>query len=84
MHKCIGALPILIVVDFVLNEELRYLCAATGYFGSSPYLKPDNFPSNTTAAGLAEGLAAAHKAYGAPEYVLSATFVLSFHNLHFG
>ncbi|TCD62642.1 hypothetical protein EIP91_006595 [Steccherinum ochraceum] len=43
-----------------------YLHASTGYFGSSSHLTQENFPPNTTASGLAEGLAAAHKAYGVP------------------
>ncbi|KAH8082442.1 glutathione synthase [Cristinia sonorae] len=45
----------------------RYLHSSTGYFGSSPYLKSENFPPNSTTSGLAEGLAAAHRAYGVPE-----------------
>ncbi|KAH7928740.1 glutathione synthase [Leucogyrophana mollusca] len=44
----------------------RYLHASTGYFGVSPYLRADNFPPNDTTAGLAQGLAEAHKAYGVP------------------
>ncbi|KIM43057.1 hypothetical protein M413DRAFT_69714 [Hebeloma cylindrosporum] len=40
-----------------------YLLAATDYYNSSSYLKPDNFPSNDSIAGLAQGLAEAHKAY---------------------
>ncbi|TFK74734.1 glutathione synthase [Pluteus cervinus] len=42
----------------------RYLHATTGYYDLSPVLKEENFPPNQTTAGLAEGLAAAHKAYG--------------------
>ncbi|TRM62102.1 glutathione synthase [Schizophyllum amplum] len=45
----------------------RYLQHSSQYFGVSEHLKPDNFPSNETTAGLAEGLAAAHKAYGKPK-----------------
>ncbi|EGO23546.1 hypothetical protein SERLADRAFT_408898 [Serpula lacrymans var. lacrymans S7.9] len=44
----------------------RYLHAATGYYGLSPHLTPDNFPPNTTTAGLAQGLAEAHNAYAVP------------------
>ncbi|KAI0072192.1 glutathione synthase [Panus rudis PR-1116 ss-1] len=44
----------------------RYLAASTGFYGSSPYLSPENFPENKTTSGLAEGLAEAHKAYGVP------------------
>ncbi|RPD66201.1 glutathione synthase [Lentinus tigrinus ALCF2SS1-7] len=43
----------------------RYLAATTEYFNSSPYLKPDNLPPNETIAGLVEGLASAHRTYGA-------------------
>ncbi|GJE92569.1 glutathione synthetase [Phanerochaete sordida] len=42
----------------------RYLFKSTGYYGSSASLKEENFPANETTAGLAEGLAAAHAAYG--------------------
>ncbi|KAI0721033.1 glutathione synthase [Cerioporus squamosus] len=42
----------------------RYLAATTEYFNSSPYLTLENLPPNETIAGLAEGLVAAHKAYG--------------------
>ncbi|KAF7323690.1 Glutathione synthetase [Mycena kentingensis (nom. inval.)] len=41
-----------------------YLLAATGYFNAYPGLKAENFPANETTAGLVEGLAAAHAAYG--------------------
>jgi len=51
----------------VLRCIARYLCSSTDYFGSSPHLTRDNLPQNTTASGLAEGLAAAHKAYGVLE-----------------
>ncbi|KAI0088590.1 glutathione synthase [Irpex rosettiformis] len=44
----------------------RYLLKSTGYYGSSQYLKTENLPENHTTAGLAEGLVAAHKAYGVP------------------
>ncbi|KAF8964259.1 glutathione synthase [Flammula alnicola] len=44
-------------------ELHRYLLAATQYYNSSSYLRPDNFPSNNTISGLASGLAEAHKAY---------------------
>ncbi|TDL19686.1 glutathione synthase [Rickenella mellea] len=42
----------------------NYLYASTGYFNSSPYLKPENFPPNRTTAAVVEGLVAAHYAYG--------------------
>ncbi|EKM49834.1 uncharacterized protein PHACADRAFT_265549 [Phanerochaete carnosa HHB-10118-sp] len=42
----------------------RHLHKTTGYYGSSSLLKEENFPANETATGLAEGLAAAHAAYG--------------------
>ncbi|KAF5382619.1 hypothetical protein D9615_002766 [Tricholomella constricta] len=42
----------------------RYLQASTQYYNTSPHLRLENFPENDTIAGLAEGLAAAHKAYG--------------------
>ncbi|KDQ49237.1 hypothetical protein JAAARDRAFT_143710 [Jaapia argillacea MUCL 33604] len=45
----------------------NYLRASTGYYDSSPYLKAENFPENRTTAGLAEGLAVAHAAYGVPD-----------------
>lgn len=46
----------------------RYLCKYTNdYFGSSSLLAGDNFPSNETTQGLAQGLAAAHGAYGSPD-----------------
>ncbi|KAI0807526.1 glutathione synthase [Fomes fomentarius] len=41
----------------------RHLAATTEYFNSSPLLKLQNLPTNETIAGLAEGLAAAHRAY---------------------
>ncbi|KAI0331124.1 glutathione synthase [Cubamyces sp. BRFM 1775] len=44
----------------------RHLLATTEYFNSSPLLKLENLPPNDTIAGLAEGLAAAHKAYDSP------------------
>ncbi|PCH40544.1 glutathione synthase [Wolfiporia cocos MD-104 SS10] len=44
----------------------KYLYRSTGYYDTSPYLKEDNLPPNRTIAGLAEGLAEAHKAYNAP------------------
>ncbi|KIP02986.1 hypothetical protein PHLGIDRAFT_78321 [Phlebiopsis gigantea 11061_1 CR5-6] len=44
----------------------RYLCKSTGFYGSSSYLRDENFPANETTAGLAEGLATAHKAYQDP------------------
>jgi len=48
----------------------RYLQASTHYFNSSHVLSsPENFPENQTTAGLASGLAAAHKSYGVPECV---------------
>ncbi len=42
----------------------RYLAATTEYFNRSPFLKAENLPPNETIAGLAEGLVAAHRAYG--------------------
>ena len=45
----------------------RYLLQSTGYYDRSQYLKAENLPENHTTAGLAEGLAAAHKAYGSPK-----------------
>ncbi|THH29366.1 hypothetical protein EUX98_g4820 [Antrodiella citrinella] len=42
----------------------KYLFSSTKYFGCSPHLTHDNLPQNTTTAGLAKGLAAAHTAYG--------------------
>ncbi|TFK27692.1 glutathione synthase [Coprinopsis marcescibilis] len=44
-------------------ELHRFQHAATSYFDSSPHLKRENFPKNESIAGLAKGLAAAHKAY---------------------
>ncbi|KAG6829442.1 hypothetical protein H0H87_011397 [Tephrocybe sp. NHM501043] len=41
----------------------RYLYASTQYYNTSSHLKAENFPKNDTIAGLAEGLATAHKAY---------------------
>ncbi|KAF9220257.1 glutathione synthase [Gyrodon lividus] len=43
----------------------RHLHALTNYHDISPHLKPENFPPNNTTSGLAEGLAEAHKVYGA-------------------
>ncbi|EMD39596.1 hypothetical protein CERSUDRAFT_63209 [Gelatoporia subvermispora B] len=48
-------------------ELHEYLHASTGYFGTSPILKKENFPANRTISGLAEGLAEAHKAYNVPD-----------------
>lgn len=39
----------------------------THYYDQSPDLKAENFPHNDTTAGLAEGLAQAHRVYGKPE-----------------
>ncbi|KAL1944494.1 hypothetical protein VTO73DRAFT_2924 [Trametes versicolor] len=44
----------------------RHLLAKTEYYNSSSVLKLENMPPNDTIAGLAEGLAAAHKEYGSP------------------
>lgn len=44
----------------------RHLLKSTGYYGASGHLKEENLPENHTTAGLAEGLAAAHQAYGVP------------------
>ncbi|KAF8158447.1 glutathione synthase [Crassisporium funariophilum] len=44
-------------------ELHRYLLAATQYYDVSPELRLENFPTNDTIAGLAAGLAEAHKAY---------------------
>ena len=43
-----------------------YLLASTRYYDGSPELKAGNLPPNNTTAGLAEGLAEAHKAYNVP------------------
>ena len=50
-----------------VNVVSRYLYASTKYFDSVPELRADSFPQNSTTAGLAEGLATAHRAYGVPE-----------------
>ncbi|KAG7443576.1 glutathione synthase [Guyanagaster necrorhizus] len=54
-----------------LSEQVanlhRYLYSLTGYFNASSRLKVENFPSNQTTAGLAEGLAVAHAAYNIPD-----------------
>ncbi|KAJ7074207.1 glutathione synthase [Mycena amicta] len=42
----------------------RYLFASTGYYNACPGMKAEDFPANETTAGLVEGLAAAHAAYG--------------------
>ncbi|KAI0647110.1 glutathione synthase [Trametes meyenii] len=42
----------------------RHLLATTEYYNSSPVLRPENLPPNNPISGLAEGLAAAHKAHG--------------------
>ncbi|KAI0362179.1 glutathione synthase [Trametes cingulata] len=42
----------------------RHLLATTEYYNTSPILRVENLPPNDTIAGLAEGLAAAHRAYG--------------------
>jgi len=58
---------------------LRYLLEATQYYNSSHYLRPENFPANSSIAGLAEGLAKAHEAYNVEGYMclcLSAVTVL--------
>lgn len=57
-------------VDLLKLYIYRYLQSATNYYGSSTYLQPGNFPSNETTAGLASGLAEAHRAYGVEGYVL--------------
>ncbi|OSC99094.1 glutathione synthase [Trametes coccinea BRFM310] len=44
----------------------RHLLATTEYYNTSPILRLENLPPNDTISGLAEGLAAAHKAYGSP------------------
>ena len=49
------------------NIRRRYLYRSTQYYGTSPHLREENFPENNTTAGLAEGLAEAHKAYGVPK-----------------
>jgi len=46
-----------------------YLLASTHYYSDSPELKAENLPPNNTTAGLAEGLAEAHKVYNVPECV---------------
>ncbi|KAH7917240.1 hypothetical protein BV22DRAFT_1042426 [Leucogyrophana mollusca] len=45
---------------------LRYLHASTDHFSVAPCLRAENFLTNDTAAGLAQGPAEAHKAYGVP------------------
>ncbi|KAH9919289.1 glutathione synthase [Fomitopsis serialis] len=45
----------------------KYLYKSTQYYGVSPYLQEERFPTNNTTAGLAEGLSDAHKAYGVPD-----------------
>ena len=40
-----------------------YLLAMTHYYHGSAELNAENLPLNETTAGLAEGLATAHKAY---------------------
>ncbi|KAJ7031646.1 hypothetical protein C8F04DRAFT_1110148 [Mycena alexandri] len=45
----------------------RYLYASTSYYNLYPDMKPGDFPPNDTTAGLVEGLAAAHVAYGVKE-----------------
>ena len=47
----------------------RYLLETTQYYHSSPYLRPENFPLNSSTAGLAEGLSKAHEAYNVEGYV---------------
>src|SRR4051812_31988859 len=54
----------------------RYLCAATNYFDASPVLNKESFPENHTTAGLAEGLAAAHEAYGSKRFGWLSTLLL--------
>jgi glutathione synthase len=51
------------------DKDNRYLHALTHYYNTSPAIKLEGFPPNITTAGLAEGLAEAHKAYGIPGYV---------------
>ncbi|KNZ73319.1 Glutathione synthetase [Termitomyces sp. J132] len=41
----------------------RYLYESTQYYNSSSHIRAENFPRNDTIAGLAEGLATAHKDY---------------------
>lgn len=53
----------------IIFSPLSYLLEATQYYASSPYLRPENFPANSTIAGLSEGLAKAHEAYNVAEYV---------------
>ncbi|KAI0636907.1 glutathione synthase [Trametes polyzona] len=50
----------------------KHLLVTTEYYNSSPILRAENFPPNDTIAGLAEGLAAAHKAYGSPSQEIRA------------
>ncbi|KAJ7164989.1 hypothetical protein C8R46DRAFT_1220133 [Mycena filopes] len=45
----------------------RYLHASTSYYNAYPDMKAADFPPNDTTAGLVEGLAAAHAAYGVKE-----------------
>ena len=53
------------------DEGHRYLQASTHYYGTSPDLTAANFPPNNTTAGLAEGLAEAHKAYDVAGYAFT-------------
>ncbi|KAI5121336.1 hypothetical protein M0805_000644 [Coniferiporia weirii] len=49
----------------------NYLLASTGYYGTSPHVKKDSLPPNKTISTIAEGLAAAHRAYGVKDaYIL--------------
>ncbi|KAH9946065.1 glutathione synthase [Epithele typhae] len=78
LHAPEGEEPCLKQVEFntisssfgALSENIsklhRHLVATTEYFNSSPLLKLENMPPNETIAGLAEGLATAHKTYGSP------------------
>ncbi|TFK48808.1 glutathione synthase [Heliocybe sulcata] len=50
-----------------LSQQTAALHSSTHYYHLSPYLKAENFPSNTTLSGLAAGLAEGHKAYGVPD-----------------
>ncbi|KAK2465274.1 hypothetical protein APHAL10511_002628 [Amanita phalloides] len=49
-----------------VSELHRYLFRLTNYYNLSPFLKFDSFPDNDTISTIAEGLVAAHSAYGVP------------------
>ena len=50
---------------------------STQYLGSSLGFDIEDFAVNETAAGLAEGLAAAHRAYGVERYCIFSHFIVA-------